>query len=462
MIKRSYQSYEDDTVTSVTAMDDVPVDEPDRKKRKIETPPREIPKDGSSSGSDNDTSNDTSNDASNGSGGKETNTGNGSGDNGSVIDENDLAYMFNGPNFNHKLVQELYTHVKNINVLTIDDLIEIGTVFRRIVHEGFHAATEYCNVGDFCGCCAGCMQVEIMRCLGITISQFNTYRKLARMIIELQDISCMIGLDEIKEQFMEQLMYLSSNTDTQNPLMHTVITGPPGHGKTHIATLISSAYKKSGFLKNDKFIVAKRADLIGAYCGHTAKNTTKMFNIARGGVIFIDEVYSLGNEEKGDVFTKECIDTINQLLSERPDTMCIIAGYEKEINTRFFSYNPGLARRFPWRLNITPYVAADLVRIFYKMLNDDKWGITDQEILREKDLLDDIDLFDNAGGDIATLITNCKIQHYRCSFLNNQQTQTLTREDVLAGLNKFKVHKKRTSTKEEPIELPPPPYGMYN
>ena len=242
--------------------------------------------------------------------------------------------------------------------------------------------------------------------------------------------------------------------------MHIAIFGPPGHGKTEIARLLAKAFARSGLLSEPNvFVTARRSDLIGKYCGHTAKNTTEMFDKARGGVIFIDEIYSLGNAKKDDVFTGECINTINQLLSERTDTLCIIAGYEKEADESFFAYNKGLRRRFPFRFVIDPYDADDLVSIFVKLARDKKWKVQ-PNALRSEDIEPHREtIFDNAGGDMNNLLVKCIIAHYQLAFLSSDDNGELelTREDVLRGLEDYKENKKKAGDSE----IGPPPVGMY-
>lgn len=294
--------------------------------------------------------------------------------------------------------------------------------------------------------------------LHITNYQYTALERLSGAINEIMAINNMVGMSAIKLQFMALLKFLT-NVDKKRDnsfLMHMVISGPPGHGKTAIAQLLGKAFKQSGLLKNDTFITARRADLIGAYCGHTAKNTTAMFNKARGGVIFIDEVYSLGNKEKSDTFTKECIDTINQLLSERTDTLCIVAGYDKEIHDNFFAYNKGLERRFPWRFTIEEYGPVELLAIFKKMVLEMNWTIA-PDAITEKDF-NTKELFINAGGDVANLITNCIIAHYHLNFLSQEPQMELTREDVEKGLSDFKENKEKSKNK---LRDDSPPPGMY-
>jgi hypothetical protein len=294
---------------------------------------------------------------------------------------------------------------------------------------------------------------------GMTDIQCSVLDKLANCVDEMIEIEEMIGMTEIKHEFVRLLKFLS----TMNPgelaknsiMMNMVIMAPPGHGKTEVAKLIAKAFQKSGLLTSDAFVEARRSDLIGKYCGHTAKQTTEMFDKARGGVIFIDEIYALGNPEKRDVFTRECINTIMQLLSERPDTICIIAGYEHEIKTHFFSYNPGLERRFPWRFKIKQYTAEDLISIFHKKMHKLGHSVEDGALL-PGDLGDHKELFPNAGGDIVNLVTSCMLSYYDNNFMKHDNGRPVGRDDVLGGLLRY------TGNRDKKIPPSPPPPMMYN
>ena len=292
---------------------------------------------------------------------------------------------------------------------------------------------------------------------GIDYTEYVVLQKLSNCIPEMVAINEMIGMHDIKNKFVTLLKFLSTTNKgiaDYGFLMHMMICGPPGHGKTEIAKLLGKAFHKSGLLPSDKFVFVTRANLIGKYCGHTAQNTTEMFDIAKGGVIFIDEVYSLGNPEKSDSFTKECIDTINQLLSERTDTLCIIAGYEEDIYRCFFSYNKGLERRFPWRFTIKEYTPSELIKIFYKKIIDLGWGIENDQVLQSNDIIQNIEHFHNAGGDIANLTTMCIITHHSNIF-PYESTMILCRKDIVEGVKAYINDKKKKKLAS------PPPQGMY-
>ena len=204
---------------------------------------------------------------------------------------------------------------------------------------------------------------------------------LNKLIEPLTDLKRMIGMPKLKKAILDQVIYfLQDFEEKNNHMMHTIIEGPPGSGKTEVAKILAKIYAKLGFLKKDKVTAVRRSDLIGQYLGQTAIKTQKAIDSAKGGVLLIDEAYSLGNPEGRDSYSKECIDTINQNLSEgKSDFICIIVGYKKALKESFFSYNAGLERRFPFRYTIDEYDHNDLMNIFKKLLVDYKWDLKTDE-----------------------------------------------------------------------------------
>ena len=174
----------------------------------------------------------------------------------------------------------------------------------------------------------------------------------------------------VKKNIIDHILFYLQKLDTGlNNMLHTVIQGPPGTGKTELAKKISKIYLAMGILKNDTFKIVKRGDLIGKYLGHTSIKTQKVIDSCSGGVMFIDEAYSLGNVEGRDIYSKECIDTINQNLTENKSKfICIIAGYKSDLEDCFFSVNKGLGRRFAIRYTIDGYGGDDLFQIFKKIV----------------------------------------------------------------------------------------------
>ena len=153
--------------------------------------------------------------------------------------------------------------------------------------------------------------------------------------------------------------------------------------------------------------------------GQTAIKTRDVINECLGGVLFIDEAYALGNSEKKDSFSKECIDTLCEALSNhKEELMVIIAGYESELKECFFNYNQGLDSRFTWRFKTDEYKGEELYNIFLKKVNECKWSIdseSESKITKawfEKNL----DYFKFFGRDIETLLAKTKIVHGRRVF----------------------------------------------
>jgi SpoVK/Ycf46/Vps4 family AAA+-type ATPase len=169
--------------------------------------------------------------------------------------------------------------------------------------------------------------------------------------------------------------------------------------------------------------------------------TQDIFNNARGGILFIDEAYSLGNSEGRDSFSKECIDTINQNLTENKDTVVFIAGYKDQLNESFFSYNPGLNRRFKMRLTIDKYSASDLRDIFIKKIKINNWSILNDNIEKELPLIffeKNLSMFKYNGGDMENLWHLTKIVHSRRIFGKSHDIQKkIIKEDIENG---FKLY----------------------
>ena len=268
-------------------------------------------------------------------------------------------------------------------------------------------------------------------------------KTLNNLVTPLEELKKMIGMKSVKENIVDHIIFYLQKFDEEglNDMLHTVIQGPPGVGKTELGKILSKIYLAMGILKNDKFIIAKRSDLIGKYLGHTASQTQKIIDSAKGGVLFIDEAYSLGNPEGRDMFSKECLDTINQNLTEnKKNFLCIIAGYKEALENCFFSYNEGLSRRFSIRYTIEPYNPDELKQIFIKIVKSNNWLISDDlDIKIFQENKDDFKFF---GGDMETLFFSCKVVHARRVFcLDAEAKKKITNNDLIEGLKIFKKNK---------------------
>lgn len=228
---------------------------------------------------------------------------------------------------------------------------------------------------------------------------------------------------------------------TKGDFMHTVIYGPPGSGKTEVAKIIGRIFSNLGILNKKTFKKVSRNDLVAGYLGQTAIKTKDMIKASLGGVLFIDEAYSLGNSEKRDSFAKECVDTLCEALSEhKHNWMVIIAGYEKELNDCFFSLNEGLNSRFTWRFKLDAYKPGELKSIYKKQVYDYGWTIaTGQEGgLPDSWFATRMDYFTTYGRDMETLFTKTKIAHSRRVFcLPVCDKKIITLDDLENGFKLF-------------------------
>lgn len=269
---------------------------------------------------------------------------------------------------------------------------------------------------------------------------------------ELADLNNMIGLTNLKKCVLDQLIYFIQNLHVGNDgdFKHTVLYGPPGTGKTEIAKTIGKMYSKLGILKNNIFMKVTRADLIAGYLGQTAIKTQKVIEKCLGGVLFIDEAYSLASTEDKDSFSKECIDTICEALSAHKDNlMVIIAGYENELNTTFFRANQGLDSRFIWRFHMDPYNTKELKDIFLKKIQKNNWEMERIDDFTEKWFDKKKEKFGNYGRDMEILFTYTKIAHSSRIFGKSADLKKkLSLEDLDNGYEMFLKHSKKKENKE--------------
>lgn len=273
--------------------------------------------------------------------------------------------------------------------------------------------------------------------------RYNVDLKILNKLVEpLTELNNMVGMETVKQDMVDHILFrIQKLDDTHQDMMHTVIQGPPGVGKTEVAKIIGKIYLAMGILKNDNFIKARRSDLIAGYLGQTAKATQKIIDSSIGGILFIDEVYSLGNAEKRDSFSKECIDTINENLTEKKtDFICIIAGYKDEIDSCFFAYNSGLERRFPVRFTIEAYKPEEIYLIFKKKVYDIGWTLDSN--VRAKFFEENFDSFKFFGGDMEILFSRCKRAHSRRVFASKESDKKIINlTDLKRGFESFKSHR---------------------
>lgn len=199
----------------------------------------------------------------------------------------------------------------------------------------------------------------------------------------LKEMDSLIGLKTVKKTIKEYIAYIKVqelrkkfSLKSSPVVMHMIFKGNPGPGKTTVARIIARIFKEIGFLNEGEIIEAERADLVGEYIGHTAQKTRKLIQKAIGGVLFVDEAYSLARGGEKD-FGKEAIDTMVKAMEDHKDNLVIIlAGYRREMD-HFLKTNPGLASRFAIQLDFPDYSLDELIKIA-ELMYAEKEYILDQ------------------------------------------------------------------------------------
>ena len=207
---------------------------------------------------------------------------------------------------------------------------------------------------------------------------------------ELQrELERYVGLKVVKQKVSDLIAFHTvqklrekENLKNAKSTLHMAFIGNPGTGKTSVARIIGRMYKKIGLLSKGHFIEVSRTDLIAGYQGQTALKVKKIIEKAKGGVLFIDEAYSITENSNSDSYGRECLTELTKALEDyREDLVVIVAGY-KEPMEQFFESNPGLKSRFNTFIYFEDYNADELTVILERMCNDSDYKLSEE--LKEK------------------------------------------------------------------------------
>jgi len=206
----------------------------------------------------------------------------------------------------------------------------------------------------------------------------------------LAELDALIGLERVKREVHRQVAILRverlrADAGMKSPTMtrHLVFTGNPGTGKTTVARLVSAIYASLGLLSQGQLIEVDRSELVAGYLGQTAVKTAEVVAKAAGGVLFIDEAYSL----TGDQYGTEAVDTlVKEMEDRRDDLVVIVAGYPDPMEA-FVAANPGLASRFRTTIGFDDYTDDELVKILTLLAGSSDYELTAEAVARFRELL---------------------------------------------------------------------------
>lgn len=205
---------------------------------------------------------------------------------------------------------------------------------------------------------------------------------------ELQnELNQLVGLNKVKTkvndlivfQKVQQLRKAQGLSVSKNTL-HLAFTGNPGTGKTTVARIVGRIYKQIGLLSKGHFIEVSRTDLIAGYQGQTAHKVKEVIERAKGGVLFIDEAYSITENDHSDSYGRECLTELTKALEDyRDDLVVIVAGYTEPMQ-KFFESNPGLKSRFNTFIEFDDYDAHELLEILLCMCKKNDYDLSSDAI----------------------------------------------------------------------------------
>ena len=201
----------------------------------------------------------------------------------------------------------------------------------------------------------------------------------------LDELNALVGLEKVKNKVQDLIVYQKvqkmrweKNFHSAKNTLHLAFTGNPGTGKTTVARIVGRIYKHIGLLSKGHFVEVSRTDLIAGYQGQTALKVKKVIEQAKGGVLFIDEAYSITENDHSDSYGRECLTELTKALEDyREDLVVIVAGYTEPMN-KFFESNPGLKSRFNTFIEFDDYSPNELDKILIFMCKNNDYSLDEE------------------------------------------------------------------------------------
>lgn len=262
----------------------------------------------------------------------------------------------------------------------------------------------------------------------------------------LQELNDLVGLERVKIAVNNlialqkvKLIRKNFNLNSDKQTLHLAFLGNPGTGKTTVARIVGRVYKHLGLLSKGHFIEASRTDLIAGYQGQTAIKVREIIAKAKGGVLFIDEAYSITENEHSDSYGRECLTELTKALEDyRDDLVVIVAGYTENMET-FFSSNNGIKSRFNTFIYFEDYNNDELIEILIKLCKENDYVLAKETKNAIKNCLEkqeSNDEDDNANGRMMRniyekMIVNHAVRLTKKDDYNVENLTTLLPSDFL-------------------------------
>ena len=268
-------------------------------------------------------------------------------------------------------------------------------------------------------------------------------QKNEKSLEELQEeLNSLVGLDKVKSSLSSLVNLIKVKTmrdklglKTPDISLHLVFSGNPGTGKTTVARLLAGIYHQLGVVSRGQFIEVDRAGLVEGYVGQTAIKTAEVIDSAIGGVLFIDEAYTLAGGKEGEDFGQEAIDTLLKRMEDnRDDLVVIVAGYTKEME-KFIESNPGLKSRFNKYIEFPDYTGEEMFKIFSDMCDSHDYVIDTDASEHVKNYLNNLAV--NHGSNFANAR---EVRNYFERTVERQASRVVQEPQIDANsLTRFKL-----------------------
>ena len=254
----------------------------------------------------------------------------------------------------------------------------------------------------------------------------------------LKELNNLIGLKNVKSKVNDLIVYQKVQKMRKDiglnivkGTLHLSFTGNPGTGKTTVARIIGRIYKQLGLLSKGHFIEVSRTDLIAGYQGQTALKVKKVIEKAKGGVLFIDEAYSITENDNNDSYGKECLTELTKALEDyREDLVVIVAGYTEPMN-KFFESNPGLESRFNTFIEFQDYNVEELEEILVAMCKNNDYLLDEKLKIKVKNFF--VEQLTNKNQNFANgrMVRNVYDDLIMCQARRIVNIENITREDLV-------------------------------